>query len=231
MEILTAPIYFLWRGGRENVKEREVRVGELRGILCTPEEPSEACVILCHGLFGSMYSPKYVELAEELGRRGLPSLRFNHREEAQASLALRREDLERMLEFAESLGYGRVGLMGSSLGGYLVLLFSSLSEAPEAVAAWATPCRLEGLRELEGEAEEYDLLGGVERMRIPLLLVHGSEDELVPPWHSAEIFRRVRSPKNLLLVAGADHRFTGERERRVAVEFTAEWLERRLRSP
>jgi len=213
------------------VEESEVRVGELRGILCTPGDSSEACVVLCHGLFGSMYSPKYVELAAELGRRGLSSLRFNHREEAQTSLALRREDLERMVEFVESLGYGRMGLMGSSLGGYLVLLFSSLSEKPKAVAAWATPCRLEGLRELEGEAKKYGLLENLGRIRAPLLLVHGSEDELVPPWHSAEIFRRARSLKTLLVVAGADHRFTGERERRVAVEFTAGWLERRLGSP
>jgi len=210
--------------------EGEVKVGELRGILHTPEGPSEACVVLCHGLFGSMYSPKYVELAEELGRRGVSSLRFNHREEAQTSLTLRGEDLERMVEFIGSLGYRRMGLMGSSLGGYLVLLFSS-SKDLKAVAAWATPCRLEGLKELEGEAGKYDLLESVERIRAPLLLLHGSEDELVPPWHSTELFRRARSLKTLLVVAGADHRFTGERERRVAVELTAEWLERRLKSP
>jgi alpha-beta hydrolase superfamily lysophospholipase len=230
LEILTAPIYFLWRGGRENVEEREVRVGELRGILCTPEEPPEACVILCHGLFGSMYSPKYVELAEELGRRGVSSLRFNHREEAQASLTLRGEDLERMVAFVRSLGYRKIGLMGSSLGGCVVLLFSSLAKDLGAVAAWATPCRLEGLRELKRETKEGDLLGSVGRIGAPLLLLHGSEDELVPPWHSMELFGRASSPKVLLVVAGADHRFTGERERRVAVEFTAEWLERRLKS-
>jgi alpha-beta hydrolase superfamily lysophospholipase len=210
--------------------EREVKVGELRGILHAPREPSEACVILCHGLFGSMYSPKYVELAEELGRRGVSSLRFNHREEAQASLALRRKDLEEMVTLTRSLGYRKIGLMGSSLGGCVVLLFSSLVKDLGAVAAWATPCRLKGLGELEREEEKYDLLGSVGRIRAPLLLLHGSEDELVPLWHSMELFRRASSLKVLLVVAGADHRFTGERERRVAVEFTAEWLERRLKS-
>jgi len=207
------------------VEERGVKVGELEGILCAPEESSEACVIFCHGLFGSMHSPKYVELARELGRRGLSSLRFNHREEAQTSLALRREDLEKMVEFVESEGYRRVGLMGSSLGGYLVLLFSSLWGNPQAVTAWATPCRLKGLG-----LEEEGLLESLERMRAPLLLVHGSEDELVPPWHSLELLRRARSPKLLLLVEGADHRFSGKKGRRVAVEFTAEWLRRRLAS-
>lgn len=218
------------------MKEREVE--ELQGILCSPEGGSEACVIMSHGLFGSMYSPKYVELSEELSRRGLSSLRFNYGEEEgkQMGIFRRVEKLGKAVESARSLGYRRIGLMGSSLGGGVALLFS-LREDVRALAAWATPCRLEGLpkveglEELEREAGEYDLLESVRRLRTPLLLVHGTEDELVPLRHSLELFERAPHPKVLLTVEGADHRFTGERERRTAVEFTAEWLERRLLRP
>lgn len=216
---------------------QELEVEGLRAILCSAPVHRGACVIMCHGLFGSMYSPKYVELSQELERRGLSSLRFNQ----EATLTQRIENLERMVSFARSLGYGRIGLMGSSLGGCVALLFSSLRGGVQALATWATPCRLEGLlhdtlggeglEELAKDASRYHLLESVRRVRAPLLLLHGTEDELVPPSHSQELFEEAPGPKVLVWVEGADHRFTHEGRRRVAVEITAEWLERRLLCP
>ncbi len=187
-----------------------------------------------------MYSPKYTELSEELGRRGLPSLRFNQRMGEggkQATLTQRIEDLKKMVNFARSLGHERIGLMGSSLGGCVILLFSSLHGGIHALAAWATPSRLEsllegeGLEELAGDARKYRLLESVRRVRAPLLLLHGTKDELVPPHHSCELFEEALPPKVLLWVEGADHRFTQEGGRRTAVEFTAEWLKKKLLCP
>ncbi|MEM2866538.1 MAG: alpha/beta hydrolase [Candidatus Hadarchaeales archaeon] len=218
---------------------REQEVEGLRAILHSVEA-SRACVIMCHGLFGSMYSPKYIELSEELGRRGLSSLRFNQgtgEGGKQATLTQRIEDLKKMVTFARSLGHRRIGLMGSSLGGCVALLFSSLQGGVHALATWATPCRLEGLlegselEELARDAERYRPLEAVRRVGAPLLLLHGTEDELVPPHHSRELFEEALPPKLLLWVEGADHRFTHEGRRRVAVEVTAEWLERKLLCP
>ncbi|MEM2205039.1 MAG: alpha/beta fold hydrolase [Candidatus Hadarchaeales archaeon] len=214
----------------------EVEVGGLQAIFCPAKSSRKGCVIMCHGLFGSMHSPKYVELAEELQRRGLSSLRFNQRSGErgkEATLTQRMEDLGRVVDFAHSLGYKRIGLMGSSLGGYMVLLLSSLYRDFQALAAWATPYNLGGLqgeelKELIEDSKKYPLIEYIRGVKAPLLLLHGTEDELVPPYHSLVLFERAPPPKVLVWVEGADHRFTQPEKRRIAVEVTAEWLERKL---
>ncbi len=40
---------------------------------------------------------------------------------------------------------------------------------------------------------------------LPLMLIHGDRDEVVPPGHSRRLFKLAREPKELLIVPGAGH--------------------------
>jgi fermentation-respiration switch protein FrsA (DUF1100 family) len=51
----------------------------------------------------------------------------------------------------------------------------------------------------------YDALTAIRQLQVPLLIVHGGADTLVPPEHSRRLFEAAREPKRLLIVADASH--------------------------
>ncbi len=221
------------------MSEKRVKFGKngLDGVLHSAPD-HEACIVTCHGLFGSKDSPKYIELAEELCRLGFSVFRFDFRkgENIVATLTQRIEDSREAIDFLKDLGYEKIGMMGSSLGGCVAILTSVQEDSVESVVTWATPSKFkgilqaEGLEELKRDVQRYDVIDSVRELDRPILIVHGSEDELVPVTHAYELFENARAPKELLIVGGADHRFTDEWKRRKAVDKTVEWFGKYVKS-
>ena len=48
------------------------------------------------------------------------------------------------------------------------------------------------------------------QIKAPCLLVHGTEDDVVPIQDSRDIFARANEPKQLVEIQGAGHVFAGE---------------------
>jgi len=56
---------------------------------------------------------------------------------------------------------------------------------------------------------KLDVLKSLSKFRKPVLIVHGSDDEAVPAEVDAkDLYKAARMPKKLLIVNGADHRFS-----------------------
>ncbi len=53
--------------------------------------------------------------------------------------------------------------------------------------------------------QRFDSLGKIERVKMPVLVVHGSRDTLVPPALGQALYERAAAPKRLLLVDGGSH--------------------------
>ncbi len=51
----------------------------------------------------------------------------------------------------------------------------------------------------------------IKKYHKPLLIVHGSKDEAVPVMNAKELFQMAHHPKKLLIIRGADHRFSKKR--------------------
>ena len=201
----------------------------ISGILHLPESEHPPCVIASHGLLSSKDSEKYTALGERLAREGLAMLRFDFRgcgesegRMKESTVSGRIADLGSAIEFVKSyLGSEtRMGLLGSSLGGYISLIRASIEEKIRAVVIWATPFHLDNLKSKKSE-EEMPSLGEVffedlpRHRLLPLLpkisnclVIHGEEDELVPVDQAWEIFNSLGSPKEIHVIEGADHRLT-----------------------
>jgi fermentation-respiration switch protein FrsA (DUF1100 family) len=61
--------------------------------------------------------------------------------------------------------------------------------------------------------QRLDVLEKVERLSLPVLIVHGAEDDLVPPEMAKRLYQAARGPKRLLIVEGAGHRWVAFRAR------------------
>ena len=53
--------------------------------------------------------------------------------------------------------------------------------------------------------DRFRTVDRLERMRCPVLVLHGDADRVVPPAHGRELFARARDPRRSLFVPGAGH--------------------------
>ena len=53
--------------------------------------------------------------------------------------------------------------------------------------------------------QRMDLVTKLRQLDLPVLIVHGTEDSVVPPAMAQQLYDTVRGPKRLVLVEGAGH--------------------------
>jgi fermentation-respiration switch protein FrsA (DUF1100 family) len=219
------------------------------GILHLPDEPNPPCVIASHGLLSSKESTKYIALGEKLSQTGIALLRFDFRGIGESdgrweddTVSRRIVDLRSAIDFVRSDARfrNRIGLLGSSLGGYVTLLVGSSDKEIKASVIWATPFHLDGL-ELKEDVEGMPPLGkaffkDLPKHRLsPLLprvskcmVIHGEADELVPVDQAWEIFQGLGSPKEIHVIESADHRLTHPSHRERAMDLSTAWFQKFL---
>jgi fermentation-respiration switch protein FrsA (DUF1100 family) len=221
----------------------------IAGVLHLPDEKKPPCVIASHGLLSSKDSEKYIALGEHIARKGMAMLRFDFRGigESEGSLeddtvSRRIADLDSGIAFVKSYpGLGtRVGLLGSSLGGYISLIGASRVKEIRAVVIWATPFHLDDLKSNKG-TEGYPLPGEAffkdlpKHRLLPLLpkvsncmVIQGEKDELVPVDQAWEIFHSLGAPKEIRVIENADHRLTNPAHRQRAIDLSVDWFKKFL---
>jgi len=221
----------------------------ISGILHLPEKKNPACVIASHGLLSSKNSEKYVALGEQISREGMGMLRFDFRgigesegREEDNTISKKIADLSSAVDFIRTypgLGNG-IGLLGSSLGGFLSLIKASGDKEIRVVVIWATPLHLDDLGSKKQE-EDYPLppeafFEDLPKHRLmPLLpkvsnclVIHGEEDELVSLDQALGIFYNLGVPKEIHVIGGADHRLTDPAHRQRAIELSVDWFKKYL---
>ncbi len=223
--------------------------GSLAGLLHLPERIPAPAVVCCHGMLSSKDSRKFAYIGEQLVQRGVAVLRFDFSgcgqsriQPADSLLSSRLRDLHAVLEYVQRQMWsdGRMGLVGSSLGGYLSLLaLAARRYALDAVVCWATPFDLSGIEAaMEASSQlgaffpagfglgapvnlaDLELIQGV-------LLIHGEQDETVPWTDALHIYQRAEEPKRLFLVREAEHRFLQPSCRMIALKASIDWLRER----
>ncbi|MGZ3512413.1 MAG: alpha/beta hydrolase [Thermodesulfobacteriota bacterium] len=221
----------------------------ISGVLHLPDEENPPCVIASHGLLSSKDSEKYIALGERMSGEGIAMLRFDFRgigesegNEEDNTISKKIVDLNAAIDFVKiyaALG-DRIGLIGSSLGGFLSLIRASMDKEIKAVVVWATPLHLDDLGSKKQE-EDYPLPPEVFFEDLPkhrlwfllpkisnCLVIHGERDELVPIDQALGIFYNLGMPKEIHVIGGADHRLTDPHHRLRAIELSLEWFKKHL---
>lgn len=96
-------------------------------------------------------------------------------------------------------------LYGHSLGGPVAAELALGAEAAALVieSSFTSVPELASLGGLV--TQRLDLLAKLERIEIPVVIVHGAEDTMVPPDMARRLHAAARGPKRLLMVEGAGH--------------------------
>jgi len=109
---------------------------KLVGIQLKPIFKTDKIIILCHGLtVDKDEGGIFVRLAEILANKGIASFRFDFRghgksggRQEEMTIAGELTDLTAVFDFIKSKDYKRIGLLGASFGGGIVVLFSSFNQ-------------------------------------------------------------------------------------------------------
>ncbi len=222
-------------------KEQSLQIGDLRGVLHSPECISQYFIVACHGLYSTKDSPKYKEMGEHYSNQGYNLLRFDFwgcgkskGDFYQSTLTNRLRDLRQVLLYLRNhYSDPCIGLFGSSLGGVVSILTASQNLWPEihVLVVWSTPCFFDGLEELpvqfRNDLGKYDILEAASRLP-PTLFIHGTRDNLVPSSHARSFYKRAPSPKKIYFF-DTDHGFSSPIERQKALLLSLSWYDTYLR--
>jgi len=185
--------------------------GAIPVVMHAAQTPSRA-VVCVSGAIGGFDGPAmlYPRLGLELPRKGVSVARVNYRAPNDFDECLL--DTLAALTFLKGIGHERAAIIGHSFGGAVAINAGTLS--PVAATVIAISSQLAGAH-VVGELAPK-----------PLLLIHGTADEILPPRSSELIYERAGEPKRLMLFEGADHRLSGKGEELFAL--VDEWLESRV---
>jgi alpha-beta hydrolase superfamily lysophospholipase len=222
---------------------------KIYGILHLPRNPRPSCVICSHGLFSSKDSEKFVQIGDTFSDQGIAVIRYDHQgcgesegELSATTTSSRLKDLKAIVDLAADhplLG-DRLGLLGSSMGGFISIFKASVDPRVKALVLWATPALLEEGKEVI-ETEEgvrlhnsfYDDAKGYDAGRViqgvsNCLFLHGETDELVPLVHAETLYKAAHPPKHLEVFPGGDHRFADPQHRQKAIQMSLAWFQKYL---
>lgn len=164
--------------------------GDIEAVF-VPCEGRTACVIFIgdEGAQG-VYRQLSEALAEEAG---ISSLRLRPRVPGEFTDGLL--DTLAACSFLKGIGGETAVVVGHSYAGAVAVRAGTISPFIRAVVAIAP--------------QRYGTQG-VEEMHKPLLLIHGANDDVLPPLASDDVYQRANEPKEMVIVEDTGHSFEGQ---------------------
>ena len=230
--------------------------GERLDFTLTPGDDGDlSLVVVGHGVTSHKERPWLVALCDELGRRGIASLRFsyagNGASEGRYEDATISKEVADLGSVLDALPGRHVVYAGHSMGGAVGVLRAAKDDRIRALVSLAgmvhvsefmtrmfshlTPgadvmldkphCPL-----TQGFLDDAHAIGSVlehgKQIRVPYLIVHGDADDIVPIQDSRDMCEATGGNPELIEFEKVDHRFTGAEA--AMAESVVTWILRRL---
>ncbi|MCC6849183.1 MAG: alpha/beta fold hydrolase [Deltaproteobacteria bacterium] len=240
---------------------RSRRGPRLAGVLHLPagvaDPAGRPAVVLCHGMESTKEGAKHQALAARLSARGYVCLRFDFSYVGESegrfedlTISGEIEDLGGVVDWLTDRGATSFGLVGSSLGGTVAVVFAGSDPrvralvtiaavalplgilermSPDAVEAW----RRHGLRGERGERigsgflddlGRVDVLGAARRLAAATLVAHGADDRVVPVTDAHALFAAMPEPKRLVVTPACDHRYSDTAHLEALIDGAVDWI-------
>jgi pimeloyl-ACP methyl ester carboxylesterase len=212
--------------------------------------------LIGHGVTGNKDREWAQKLAKALSSRGIAALRFsfsgNGKSEgsfADSTVSKEVEDLGSILSHCKG---HKIAYIGHSMGGAVGVLAAAQDERIEYLVSLAGMVDTKGFYERKfgaltpGEDVMWELpecplseafrddmhaigstLPKAEQIHVPWLLVHGTEDTVVPLQDSLDVLDKQRGNVHFVELEGCDHVFSGDHADQMALE-VASWLDRQM---
>ena len=217
---------------------------------------SQHIVVLGHGVTGNKDRPFLVELADNLSNAGIPTIRFSFSgngnsdgEFTQSTISKEIGDLASVLDVLDnhticyvghSMG-GAVGVLSASQDNRIKLLVSLAGMVgtkafaqrefgdvtPDKGFMWDEPTCPLSQAYMDDLTQINTVVDCASKISVPWLLVHGTEDDVVPIEDSQKIYAQANEPKELFTIEDANHVFSDD-SLNPMVEKVVDWIRNQL---
>jgi len=217
---------------------------------------SQHIVVLGHGVTGNKDRPFLVELADNLSNAGIPTIRFSFSgngnsdgEFTQSTISKEIGDLASVLDVLDnhticyvghSMG-GAVGVLSASQDNRIKLLVSLAGMVetkafaqrefgdvtPDKGFMWDEPTCPLSQAYMDDLTQIDTVVDCASKISVPWLLVHGTEDDVVPIEDSQKIYAQANEPKELFTIEDANHVFSDD-SLNPMVEKVVDWIRDQL---
>lgn len=199
---------------------------------------AEEIAVIGHGVTGNKDRPFVVALAEALAAAGIPAIRFsfsgNGASEGKFVESTISKEVEDLGAVISAISEHRVCYIGHSMGGAVGVIRASQDNrirrlislagmvhtrafaerefgavAPGSGTMWDNPSCPLSQAYMDDMAQIHSVVDLGAKIRVPWLLVHGTEDDVVPIQDSHDILAKTSGPKTMVELKGADHVFSG----------------------
>ena len=220
------------------------------------DKSSQHIVVLGHGVTGNKDRPFLVELADNLSNAGIPTIRFSFSgngnsdgEFTQSTISKEIGDLASVLDVLDNLticyvGHsmgGAVGVLSASQDNRIKLLVSLAGMVdtkafaqrefgdvtPDKGFMWDEPTCPLSQAYMDDLTQINTVVDCASKISVPWLLVHGTEDDVVPIEDSQKIYAQANEPKELLTIEDANHVFSDD-SLSPMVEKVVDWVRNQL---
>lgn len=157
-----------------------------------PASEGTSAVLWVGGAGGGFDGPAgglYPRMANTFIKDNISSLRLNYRFPNHLEECIL--DVLLGVEYLKSANYPNIILVGHSFGGAVVIATAGINKTITGVAA------------MSSQTHGTNAIGDLSPS--PLLLLHGTEDEILPDTCSIDLYKRAKEPKQIILYAGCGH--------------------------
>jgi pimeloyl-ACP methyl ester carboxylesterase len=210
-------------------------------------------VVIGHGVTGNKDRPFVVALVQGLAQAGIPVLRFsfsgNGYSEGKFTDSTISKEVSDLGCILDRLNDYTLCYAGHSMGGAVGVIRASTDErikylislagmvdtkgfadrefgdvTPDDGFMWDEPdCPLSQIY-MDDMAKTDSVINLASQIKVPWLLVHGTEDDVVPIQDSLDIFAKANEPKALVKLEGSNHVFADENAP-LMVEQVVTWIQ------
>ncbi|MCG9127759.1 alpha/beta fold hydrolase [Candidatus Poribacteria bacterium] len=213
-------------------------------------------VVIGHGVTGNKDRPALIALAEGLAEAGISTIRFsfsgNGESEGKFVDSTISKEVGDLGTVLDSLKDYKICYVGHSMGGAVGVLRAAVDERIEVLVSLAGMVHTNEFAKREfGDAipdkgfmwdepdcplsqayvDDMALIDSVAKQAskfgVPWLLVHGTEDDIVPIQDSIDILQYANEPTELLELPGVDHVFSDDGAP-LMVEKVVAWIDQKL---
>jgi hypothetical protein len=218
-------------------------------------ENSRQIVLIGHGVTGNKDRPFVLALAEGLSKAGISAIRFsfsgNGTSQGKFSESTITKEVADLGSVIDAFKDREIAYVGHSMGGAVGVLRAASDPRIKALVSLAGMVHTKAFAEREfgmvkpGEGFMWDdtncplsqpymddmrkigtVANEAPKIKVPWLLVHGVEDDVVPITDSREIYEKANQPKILEELPGSNHVFAGPAAQQMIDKVKA-WIPRK----
>ena len=229
---------------------------QIVGIIHLAKKDSPT-IIMCHGWGSNKlgtWQGLFVKAAREFCKNGFSVLRFDFRGSGDSEGKFEEQTNDTLLEDLDCVinkVNSEIGLIGHSLGGKVSIL-KALDKRVKCLATWASPALHKDvwpkafIKEIEQRKRinyndiglsvtkkqvdsylKYNAIKALKKVKIPFLIVNGSEDTIVPISQARKLYKNANKPKKLAIIEGANHAFLNKDKE--LIKITLDWFEKYMK--